>query len=285
MIPLHKGHRYTAPPVFKPAKDVETIPDEHVVSYGLTVLFSAWIKQQRTAEKDVEDKDKDQFTPLEEAYLNHSKRYGCVLPPSRQHCPTAEGLPKLMEADIAIEPSPLHFSTIQSTLDIAACSALPWAMQSSNSKQSVPPLAMAFLALHHDKVNIYQAYLEQDVVWELYLKMAQILESIWAPWHRVTEENRSSSGHQLLPAAREGHAMDSVVGAAVAQNAADVDAKYQKALQSIWKTVLDVAGVPVPGEDDTGKSKTTIKLAPGVLNATRQLFKVSASYFLRYLMI
>jgi hypothetical protein len=160
-------------------------------------------------------------------------------------------------------------------------------MQSSNSKQFVPPLAMAFLTLHHDKTPIYQAYLEQDVVWELYLNMAQILESIsyfWAPWHGVTEENRSS-GRQLLPAAREGHAMDSVVGAALAQNAADVDAKFQKGIQTIWKTILDIAGVPVSHEDDTGTSKTTIKLAPGVLDSTRLLFKVSASYFLRYLMI
>jgi hypothetical protein len=45
MIPLHKGLRYATPPVFKPAKEVKTIPDEHVVSYGLTVLFTTWIKQ------------------------------------------------------------------------------------------------------------------------------------------------------------------------------------------------------------------------------------------------
>jgi hypothetical protein len=42
-----------------------------------------------------------------------------------------------------------------------------------------------------------------------------------------------------------------------------MDAKFQKSIQTIWKTILDIAGVPVPHEDDTEKSKTTIKLALG----------------------
>jgi hypothetical protein len=76
--------------------------------------------------------------------------------------------------------------------------------------------------------------------------------------------------------------MDSVVGAAVAQNAADVDMRFQKGIHAIWKIVKDIAGVPVPSGDGAGK---TIKLSPGVLDATRGLFKVSASHFLQYLSI
>jgi hypothetical protein len=74
--------------------------------------------------------------------------------------------------------------------------------------------------------------------------------------------------------------MDSVVGTVIAQNAADVDQKFQKGIQAIWKIVKDVAGVSVPYEDVDGKTGSTIKLAPGILDTTRQLFKVSVSLFL-----
>ena len=46
--------------------------------------------------------------------------------------------------------------------------------------------------------------------------------------------------------------MDSVVGAAVAQNAADVDLRFQKGIHAIWMIVKDIAGVPVPSEDGGG---------------------------------
>jgi hypothetical protein len=109
--------------------------------------------------------------------------------------------------------------------------------------------------------------------------MAQILQSIshfWMPWHGVTEENRISSGNQHLPADREGKKMDSVVGATVVQNAADVDQKFQKGIQAIWRIIQDIAGAPVPHQDKGGKTGTLTKLFPAILEPTRTLFKVSA---------
>ena len=79
--------------------------------------------------------------------------------------------------------------------------------------------------------------------------------------------------------------LDSVVGTAVAQNAADLNLKFQKGIQTIWKMIKDIAGAPVPYEDEAGNRRSTIKLAPRILDTTRILFKVSASHFLQYLKI
>jgi hypothetical protein len=46
--------------------------------------------------------------------------------------------------------------------------------------------------------------------------------------------------------------------------------------------VKDIAGIPFASGDGAEK---TIKLSLGVLDTTRGLFKVSASYFLRYMSI
>jgi hypothetical protein len=162
MIPLQKRHRYAAPPAFKPSKkDDSRIPEEHVVSYGLAALFLAWIKQQRSAEKRI---GMDSFSTSEHEYLADSRKYGSILPPSCKHCPEAGAVTKCVDKEITIRPSSHHFSTMQSALEIASNSALPWAMHMINARQFFPPLAMAFLALNHEKKEVYQAYLEQDVV-------------------------------------------------------------------------------------------------------------------------
>jgi hypothetical protein len=87
MIPLHTRHQCTAPPMFKLSKDSSRIPDNQGVSYCLASLFSTWIKEQWSAEKRM---GLHLFMPDEHAYLGDAKKYECVLPSSRQHCPKAE---------------------------------------------------------------------------------------------------------------------------------------------------------------------------------------------------
>lgn len=77
------------------------------------------------------------FSPSECDYLGDSKKYGSVLPPSCKHCPQAGAVTKCVDKEIIICPSLDHLSTMQSALDIALSSALPWAMQMSNAKQFI----------------------------------------------------------------------------------------------------------------------------------------------------
>ena len=103
MIPLLKGHCYAAPLAFKLSKDSSTIPQDHVVSYGLTALFARWIKKQWAREMKAEHLS--QFTSAEHAYLGHSKKYRCILPPSCTHYPQAKAAAQSVDKEVTIKPS------------------------------------------------------------------------------------------------------------------------------------------------------------------------------------
>jgi hypothetical protein len=108
--------------MFKPSKDSSRIPDDQGVSYCLASLFSTWIKEQRSAEKKM---GLHLFTPNKHAYLGDAKKYRCVLPPSRQHCPKAEDVTKSVDKRLKFHLSLTDFKTMNSALSLASCSALP----------------------------------------------------------------------------------------------------------------------------------------------------------------
>ena len=281
MIPNMKNKRWIHPREFKvPKKNMEgesvlTIPAEQVIPYGLTELLIKWSKDQREAEVDI---DKNSLPAEVSEYLK-KKTHGCAFPPCRGMCPSSDELERKKNIKFVLNETDV--TVLEACLGIACCSSIPWACHHSNARQALQSRAMGFLSLYHEQDTIYKAYLGQDIVWDLYLKMVTILKQIssnWLPWHNVTEENRVSSDHQLLKGVRDGDELDPIVGVVIAQSAAEVDLKYRKGMATIWKVVQDMCGISmVPDsndEMDTGTS--TRKISNAVCNATQDFFQVCA---------
>jgi hypothetical protein len=218
-------------------------------------------------------------------YLSKKASTGCGFPPCRGFCPDSQitgHLNVLEKKKFKYDQSEEDTIILQSCLDIACCSSMPWARNSSNPRQAFYPRAMGFLSLYHEQKTVYEAYLGQDIVWKLYSEMAEILHKIsyWVPWHQVTTENRVPSERQLLKHVRDGDELNPIVGVAIAQSAADVDAKYRKGITTIWKVILDMCGIDMVPENvdemGAGTSSTTRKISSGVVNATENLIQVCA---------
>ena len=272
MIPALKSQVWLRPKSIKPINKGEKAAAEHIVLQSLNNLLPIWFKRQRFAEQNIPF---NFLTEEEHLYLDKgSKKYGCILPPCRDYRPTTQDLDKA-----TFTLSSEDASIVTACLEIAACSSLPWAHHHSNTSQAIPPLAISFLSLYHDKANIYGAYLGQDIVWDLYIQMAGILDDIshgWVPWHGITEVTRDSSSTQLAQANRGGHAISPIVGVAIAQSAAEVNLKFSKALSGIWKIVENTCGIPVEdSEVEEGSSHSVRKYGGKVLKGVQDLVEVS----------
>lgn len=209
------------------------------IGLGLTEFLNAWVKKQY----EVECKLTKGLTSEQKAFLDHhiinKKKYGCVLPPSS-----------------AVMPDILNFEftktnnldkngreKISQCLQILKSSRYSWSAQySSTPNQHHIGIAISTMQLHNDKKPIYQYYLGEDVVGELFFKVLGLIRKMapsFQPWHGISApEHCHPNPKQILVQESTHHdTIGPLLGATMAERTAAITQKYQIGLKIVDKAI------------------------------------------------
>ncbi|KAF8954650.1 hypothetical protein BDZ97DRAFT_1765880 [Flammula alnicola] len=212
-------------------------------SCGLMHSMNQWVKAQRREEiKMTMGLDDDQRN-----FLNgdgKTRKFGCVLPPALSLMPSVgDEIPGAKEIILDAEDQ----QVIASCLDILACSRVPWSYQNaSNPNQHHISLALSTMQLYNDKASIYHQYLGEDLIWETYTQMLDIIKRFcpeYHPWHGIsTEKTRvRNSTQKILEESLHQIPIQPLIAATMAQQVADDNEKYRQGINQIFQTVLSTA--------------------------------------------
>lgn len=222
----------------KKIKSTVTDTTNTVSAYGLTLMLSAWVRQQRLYDNCL----KNLAEPQTEFLAKDIKNIGCVMPPSLETLPDISkfSFPK----DFEMEKK--HEAQISACLNILQCSHFPWAYQfTSPTKQHTTGIAANLMALTQN-IKIFQQYLGDDIIWETYEKTLAMILTIcptFVPWHSVTNITRIKNAQQIVNTISIDTEEDigATFGAGMARSAAQITNKYQIGINKVINAVEAMA--------------------------------------------
>ncbi|KAF8809457.1 hypothetical protein BYT27DRAFT_7006728, partial [Phlegmacium glaucopus] len=139
-----------------------------------------------------------------------------------------------------------HKADIQQCLQIHLSSHHPWYAQfSSTPHQHHLGVAISTMQLHKDK-HIYQYYLGEDIVWNLFSKILGLIEEFapsFKPWHGISsaEHRTPNSAQVILQKSLHDETIGPLLGATMAQISAAINERYRVGLRQVSKAVQDMA--------------------------------------------
>ena len=221
---------------------VESEDDDVNIGLGLTEILNAWVKKQYEAEsKLTKGLNSDQMAFLEDKTIN-KKKYGCILPPSSVLMPKitefqftkAKNLDKNGQAEIL------------QCLQILKSSRHSWSAQcSSTPNQHHIGIAISTMQLHKDKKLVYQYYLGENVVRELFFKVLGLIRKFapsFQPWHGISApEHHEPNLKQILVHGSTYHnTIGPLLGATMAERTVAINQKYQMGLKQVDKAIMNM---------------------------------------------
>ena len=132
---------------------------------------------------------------------------------------------------------------ISQCLEILKSSRYSWSAQcSSTPNQHHIGIAISTMQLHKDKQPIYQYYLGEDVVRELFFKVLGLVRKLlpsFQPWHGISApENCHQNPIQILvQESTHYNTIGPLLGATMAERTAAINQKYQIGLKQVSKAI------------------------------------------------
>ena len=169
------------------------------IGLGLTEFLNAWVKKQHEVEcKLTKGLTKEQEHFLHDATIN-PRKYDCILPPSSAIMPNILEF-KFMKTNKLKEKDKAE---ILQCLEILKSSCYSWSAQClSTPNQHHIGIAISTMQLHKDKQPIYQYYLGEDVVRELFFKVLGLIRKLlpfFQLWNGISApENCHQNPNQIL---------------------------------------------------------------------------------------
>ena len=226
------------------------------IGLGLTEFLNAWVKKQHKVECQLtKGLTEEQVAFLHNTTIN-PRKYGCVLPPSSAVMPKISEFQftktnKLKEKDRA---------EISGCLQILKSSRYSWSAQcSSTPNQHHIGITISTMQLHKDKQLIYQYYLGEDVVRELFFKVLGLIRKLlpsFQPWHGISApEHCHSNPTQILVQESTHHDnIGPLLGATMAERTAAINQKYQIGLKQVSKSINNMVVCEHDGQRYINKS-------------------------------
>jgi hypothetical protein len=238
------------------------------VGLGLTEFLNAWVKKQH----EVECKLTKGLTSEQKAFLVdrkiNKKKYGCVLPPSSAVMPEISEFKFTKTNNLGKNGR----EEILQCLQILKSSRYSWSAQcSSTPNQHHIGIAISTMQLHKDKQPIYQYYLGEDVVRELFFKVLGLIRQLapsFQPWHGISasEHCQSNPIQVLVQESTHHNAIGPLLGATMAERTAAINQKYQIGLKQVDKAISNMVVCEHDGQRYINK---------GVHEKLRDLYRVS----------
>lgn len=210
---------------------------------GLAEFLNAWVKKQYEAECQLTKG----LTEKQNAFLHNTttnpRKYGCVLPPSSAVMPKISEFRFTKTDKLTVKDR----AEISQCLEILKSSRYSWSAQcSSTPNQHHIGIAITTMQLHKDKQLIYQYYLGEDVIKELFFKVLGLIRKLlpsFKPWHGISapEQCRSNPNQIIVQESTHHDQIGPLLGATMAGSTAAINQKYQIGLKQINKAINNMA--------------------------------------------
>ena len=230
---------------------------------GLVEVMTKWVRQQREFDLDL---NQENLSAHQIQVLIDGEKNGCATPPSHKALPPFNTFSfKNQELDED------QLQVIGECINILRSSHTSWALQSKSPlHQYCVSVAVSILELHTHQETIFQYYLGETMIWDLYTKILHKVQHFcphFVPWHGITEKNWSPNEDQMiLTKTTRSSDFGPVIGTGLATSSARINTRYQAGIQKIINTVYAMAA------HEDGDTKY---LSEGVDNALTQLVHVS----------